>query len=461
MYDLVIRNGLLITANNEFVADLAITGETIAALGHGLVGRQTLDAQGLYVLPGAIDGHVHMHLATAYGYTADDFYQGSVAAAFGGVTTFIDFVDPLPQQSLSEALDRRRAEADDQVVVDYGLHMTLSGAWLASRPDWRAEVPDVYARGCYSFKLYMAYPDYYLSDDALLQALEAVAEVGGLAVVHAENWPVIQTLTQRFVAQGQVEPYWHPISRPAVMEGEAVHRVLAMARLCGARVLIFHISCMEAAQEVRYAKGLGQVAYAETCPHYLLLDDSCYVRPRPEALRFLCQPPIRERAQQDRLWQALQAGTLDIVSTDHCPHPDEQKQRGADNFSLTAGGIAGIETRLALLHTFGVRAGRLTRPQWVNACCTRPAQIHGLAHKGRLQPGADADIVLFDPQRRVKYSAAHLHSAIDYSQYEGVEVVGAPVVTISRGEVVVAAGELRGQAGRGRFVARAARPFPN
>lgn len=454
MYDLLIQNGLLITAGSEFVADLAITGETIAAIGHGLVGRQTIDAAGYYVLPGAVDGHVHMHLATAYGHTADGFYQGSVAAAFGGVTTFIDFVDPLPQQPLSEALDRRREEADGQVVVDYGLHMTLTGALLAARPNWRAEMPEVRAQGCYSFKLYTTYPGYYLPDDALFQALEAVAEVDGLAVVHAENWPVIQTLTQRFVAQGQVEPRWHPVSRPAVMEGEAVHRVLAMARLCGARVLIFHISCGEAAQEVRYAKALGQAAYGETCPQYLVLDDSCYARPRPEALRFLCQPPIRERAQQDRLWRALAAGTLDIVSTDHCPHPDAQKQRGAENFTLTAGGISGVETRLALLHTLDVRAGRLTRQQWVDVCCTRPAHIHGLAHKGRLQPGADADVVLFDPQRRVTIQAAHLHSAIDYSQYEGVEVVGMPVMTISRGEVVVAEGELRGNAGRGRFLAR-------
>lgn len=454
MYDLVIQNGLLVTDGGEFVADLAISGETIAAIGRGLVGRQTLDAAGLYVLPGAVDGHVHMHLATAYGHTADGFYQGSVAAAFGGVTTFIDFVDPQPQQSLGEALDRRREEADGQVVVDYGLHMTLTGALLAARPTWRAEVAEVRAQGCYSFKLYTAYPGYYLPDDALFQALEAVAGVDGLAVVHAENWPVIQTLTQRFVALGQVEPRWHPVSRPAVMEGEAVHRVLAMARLCGARVLIFHISCVEAADEVARAKVLGQTAYGETCPQYLVLDDTCYARPLAEALRFLCQPPVRERAQQDQLWQALAAGTLDIVSTDHCPHPDEQKQRGAGNFTLAAGGISGVETRLALLHTFGVRAGRLTRQQWVEVCCTRPAQIHGLAHKGRLQPGADADIVLFDPQRHVTYGAANLHSAIAYSQYEGVEVVGVPVVTISRGEVVVADGELRGRVGRGRFVGR-------
>lgn len=454
MVDLVIQNGLLVTASTEFVADVAITGETITEIGHGLTGRQTLDAAGLYVLPGAVDGHVHMHLATGYGHTADGFDQGSVAAAFGGVTTFIDFVDPQPQQSLSEALDRRRAEADGQVMVDYGLHMTLTGPLLAARPTWRQEVRAVRNQGCYSFKLYTAYSGYYLPDDALFQALEAVAEVDGLAVVHAENWPVIQTLTQRFVAEGRVEPRWHPVSRPAVMEGEAVHRVLAMARLSGARVLVFHMSCGEAVAELARAKTSGQVAYGETCPQYLVLDDACYKRPLTEALRFLCQPPIRERAQQARLWQALADGTLDIVSTDHCPHPDAQKQRGAGNFTLTAGGISGVETRLALLHTVGVRTGRLTRSQWVNLCCTRPAQIHGLAHKGRLEPGADADVVLFDPQRRTTFSAAHLHSAIDYSQYEGVEVTGVPVVTISRGEVIVADGELRGRAGRGRFVAR-------
>lgn len=451
-YDLVVRGGRIITASHEFSADVAVAGEKIAAIGQRLSGRRTLDADGLWVLPGAVDGHVHLSLRTSYGRTADDFYQGTLAAAFGGVTSIVDFVDPRPDQPLLEALAERRAEADGRVVIDYGLHMTLTGPLIAARPAWHSEVIAVRKAGCYSFKLYTAYPGYYLPDDALLQALEAVASVDGLAVVHAENWPVIQTLTRRFVKAGQIAPYWHPLSRPAVTEGEAVQRVLALARLAGARVLIFHISCTEAALALAHAQ--GQEAFGETCPHYLILDDSIYTRPLSEALRMICQPPIRQHTQQDALWDAIGRNTLTVVSTDHCPHPDEQKQAGAADFTRTAGGISGIETRLALMHTFGVGRGRLTRQHWVDLCCTTPARVFGLANKGDLVPGADADIVLFDPTRRVTLRAADLHSAIPYSQYEGVELTGYPVVTISRGAVIVTNGQFDGQPGRGRFCVR-------
>lgn len=453
-YDLVIRRGRVITATHELTADVAVAGEKIAAIGHGLTGRRTLDADGLYVLPGAVDGHVHLSLHTSYGRTADDFYQGSVAAAHGGVTSFVDFVDPRPEQPLLQALAERRAEADGRVVIDYGLHMTLTGPMIATRPAWRGEVPLARQAGCYSFKLYTAYPGYYLPDDALLQALEAVAAVDGLAVVHAENWPVIQTLTRRFVAAGQVEPRWHPHSRPAITEGEAVNRVLALARLTGARVLIFHISCAEAGHALALARADGQIAFGETCPHYLVLDDSAYLHPRPEALRFLCQPPIRDHLEQQALWRALAGRSLDVISTDHCPHPDEQKQAGADDFTRTAGGISGIETRLALMHTFGVRTGQISRPRWVELCCSAPARLFGLPGKGELLPGADADIVLFDPARQVTLRATTLHSAIPYSQYEGIQVSGYPVTTLSRGEIIVDDGQFIGQAGRGRFCVR-------
>ncbi|MFZ1551602.1 MAG: dihydropyrimidinase [Anaerolineae bacterium] len=453
-YDLVIRGGRVITATHELTADVAIDGEKIAAIGRGLHGRRTLDADGLLVLPGAVDGHVHLNLRTAYGRTADDFYQGTVAAAFGGVTSIVDFVDPRPDQPLPEALAERRGEADGRAVIDYGLHMTLTGPMIATRPAWRDEAPLVRRAGCYSFKLYTAYPGYYLPDDALLQALEAVAAVDGLAVVHAENWPVIQTLTRRFVDAGQVEPRWHPHSRPAITEGEAVQRVLALARLTGARALIFHISCAEASHALALARAQGQVAYGETCPHYLVLDDSAYLRPLPEALRFLCQPPIRGLDEQQALWRAVAGGDLDVISTDHCPHPDEQKQAGATDFTRTAGGISGIETRLALMHTFGVRRGLLSRSRWVELCCTAPARIFGLPGKGEILPGADADIVLFDPTRPVTLSAAGLHSAIPYSQYEGVQVTGYPVTTLSRGEVIIADGQFSGRPGRGRFCVR-------
>ena len=449
-YDVVIKKGRIITAGEDFVGDVAISGETIAALGQNLRGTQEIEAAGLYVIPGAVDGHVHLQMALAGLVTADNFEQGTMAAACGGVTSVIDFVEPAKGQSLVEALDRRREEADGQVVIDYGLHMTLPDP----DPAILAQTSQVYAQGCATFKLYTAYPGLYLADDELYRALLAVAEAGGLAVVHAENYPVITEVWRRFKAEGKVEARWHPHSRPAVTEAEAVNRVLSIAHLAGARTLIFHISCGEAAQEVAQAKARGWAAFGETCPHYLTLPDDIYEREAMPGGWFICQPPIRGSAQAAALWQALKAGVIDLISTDHCPFSAEAKRRGEQNFMLTPGGVSGLETRLALIHTFGVLSGQLTLNRWVESCCTLPADLHGLRRKGHLAPGYDADIVLFDPGRKITYSAETLHSNLDYTPYEGITVTGAPLMTISRGEVIVEQNQYVGRRGRGRFVKR-------
>jgi dihydropyrimidinase len=449
-FDLVIKNGRIITASEDFVADLALSGEKIAALGHHLTGTREIDASGLYVIPGAIDGHVHLQMALDDLMTADNFEQGTIAAAFGGVTTVIDFVAPEKEQNLLEALEWRRAQADNQVVIDYGLHMTLVDA----DPLILAQVADVYAAGCATFKLYTAYPDSYLPDDQLYRAMLAIADTGGLAVVHAENYPVITEVWRRLLAQGKVEAKWHPYSRPEVTEAEAVNRVLAIAHLAGVPALIFHLSCGEAAREVALAKERGWTAFGETCPQYLTLPDDIYERPETPGTWFICQPPIRGSAQAAALWQSLAQGSIDIISTDHCPWPTEAKKLGETNFTQTPGGVPGLENRLALAHTFGVRAGHITLNRWVEACCTLPADLHGLTHKGHLMPGYDADIVLFDPHQEVTYSPDNLHSNLTYTPYAGVTVTGAPVTTISRGQVIVEAGQFVGRRGHGRFVKR-------
>ncbi len=449
-YDLVIRGGRIVTAEGERDADLAVEGERIAAVGGGLRGRREIDARGLYVLPGAVDGHVHLDLDLGTVRSADGFGQGSVAAAFGGVTSVVEFVDPAKGEPLTDALERRLAQADGQALIDYGFHMTL----LDASPEILAGVPDAYAAGCATFKLYTAYPDYYLNDGELYRALGAVAGAGGMAVVHAENWPVVEEIRRRFAEEGKLEARWHPESRPALAEAEAVHRVLSIARLAGARAMIFHISCIEAADELRRAKERGWDAYGETCPHYLVFPDGIYDRPDMPGTWFICQPPIRGAEQAASLWGAVSGDVLDVISTDHVAFPAEQKRRGEGNFLAAPGGIAGIENRLALMHHFGVGSGRISRSRWVDLCCTRPARLFGFDRKGRLEPGFDADIVLFDPVRPHTITAERLHQGIDYTPYQGMRLTGAPVATVSRGEVIVEDGAAAARPGRGRFVKR-------
>lgn len=443
-YDLVVAGGLVVTAEEVFVADVGISGQRIAAVGTGLRGERQLDARGLYVLPGAIDGHIHLTDPTFPPYaipTADSFATASAAAAFGGVTTIVDFAQPAVGQPLLEELERRLSDAAES-VVDYALHLNLRDP----DPARLAEIPAVFARGVPSFKLYMAYEGYRLPDVAIFRAMEAVAAENGLAIVHAENDDVIVELGRRLAAEGKTGPRWLGAMCPSVTEGEAVHRAVALAGLAGARLLVFHISCAEGVREVGLAKERDQAVLGEATSHHLVLTDEAL---QPEDLRaqsLAVRPPIRDAAHRRELWRGLAEGALDIVSTDHCPrHPLETHHPA---------GVSGIEARLALVHTFGVLAGRIGLTRWVEVCCTGPADVFALSGKGRLLPGYDADIVLFDPEREVALSPRTLHSPIDFSSYEGVTVKGFPVTTISRGEVVVEDGKLLAGPGRGRFLER-------
>jgi dihydropyrimidinase len=450
MLDLVICNGTLVTAEATMRADLGIAGGQIAAVARGLAGRETIDAAGMLVLPGAIDEHVHLQMPVGEFASSDDFYSGTVAAACGGTTTVIDFVEPEPGQSLIEALAARRAEAEGKVAVDYGLHMTLSCA----DDETLAQVPASIEAGVASFKLYMAYEGLRLDDGGLLRALVALREQGGRALVHAENHHAIAHLTARVLAQGRRGPENHPLTRPAVMEAEAIHRLLALAHVADTPLLVAHLSCALGLEEVRAARARGQTVWVETCPQYLLLDELEYRRPGFEGAKFVMAPPPRTQADRSALWGGLAAGEVDTVATDHCPFFYEtQKTRGRDDFSRIPGGAPGIETRLVLLYTHGVRSGRLTAERWVEVCCTEPARRFGLApRKGTLAVGADADVVIFDPERQVTLAAEALHQNVDYTPYEDWEVKGYPVTALSRGEVVVRDGEFVGAAGRGQFL---------
>jgi dihydropyrimidinase len=446
-HDLVIKGGQLITPHDAFTADIGISDERIAALGHGLSGRREIDARGLYVIPGAIDGHVHLtdpDYAPLYPPNADSFAVGTRAGAFGGVTSLVDFAAPKAGLDLVEALERRRRQADGQVVTDYALNLTLRD----TDPERLKELPAIFERGVTSIKMFMAFEGYALNDVTIFRAMEIVAARQGLAVLHAENFDIIREL-RRTATKGEAGPESHLATCPSVTEGEAVHRVIAFAKHTGARLLLYHQSCEEGVREIRLAKARGQAVYGEVCVAYLVYTSANYRRTPERGYTILVSPPIREAHHQAALWQALADGTLDIVSSDHGARSREPGQPGR--------GVSSIEARLALVHHFGVRTGRLSVNRWVEVCCTNPARIFGLPRKGQLVPGHDADLVLFDPNKAVTLTPETLHSAIDYCSYDGLTVTGYPVVTVSRGEVIVEEGRFVGQPGRGRFIERGAR----
>jgi dihydropyrimidinase len=452
--DQVIRGGTIVTATQTFVADVGVTSGTIAAIAPDSKwsAAETIDARGYYVFPGFIDTHVHFSLPIGDLVSTDDFHTGTVAAACGGTTTVLDFVHPARGQSLVEAAALRRREADGRAVIDYGLHVAITDA----SPVRLAEIPTLIQAGYTSFKLYTAYDAVMLDDADLLAALFALAEHKGFPLVHCENHGAAIVLTWRLLTAGHTDPTAHPLARPPLIEAEAVNRVLTLARLARVPVCIAHLTCGESLAVLKAAQCEGQPAYAETCPQYLLLSDRDYARPAFEGAKFVLAPPLRDPANHDVLWSALVDGIVQMVSTDHCPwNFAEQKDRGRHDFSRIPGGAPGVETRIPLLFSHGVGAGRLTLNQLVAVCATTPARLFGLyPRKGTIAVGSDADLVLFHPTWERTISQAMLHQQVDYTPYEGWPVRGYPHTVLSRGRVVVREGQFVGPAGGGRFVAR-------
>lgn len=449
MLDLVITNGTIVTSDAIFRADVGVLGKRIAAIGEKLAGARTIDASGKYVIPGGVDIHVHMQMPAGNGVVSSDtFHTGTRAAALGGTTTIVDFVEPEPQETLLDALVARRAEADPQVVIDYGLHMTVGPSEIAKLE----QIPAAYEAGCGSFKLYTAY-DFRLHDGELMQAFEAIKRAGGLPVIHAENWDVITTLVARNLAAGRTSPHWHPRSRPEVMEGEAVGRVIDVATYVGVPLHVFHVSCAAAASRISEARRRGLPITGETCPQYLFLTQDAYDAPGEQGCLPVCSPPLRSYADQEALWQALAHDDLQIVTTDHCPFTRSEKARGLGDFSRIPGGVPSIEMRLSAVYQ-GVLRGRFSLNRWVELCCTGPARLAGLLSKGVIGIGFDADLVLFDPVRRVTLSKGMLHEQVDWTPYEGLPVQGWPALVLSRGEVIVEDRKCTAAPGRGRFLSR-------
>jgi len=455
----LIRGGTVVTASDRYRGDVLIEDEKIAAVAtsfEGMNADRTIDAAGKFVIPGGIDVHTHLDMPFGGTTSADDFESGTIAAAHGGTTSIVDFAIQYRGQTLRHALDAWRAKAEGKAAIDYGFHMIVTDLNDAVE----AEMDQLVREGVTSFKLFMAYPGVFMLDDAsIFRALLRTRENGGTIFMHAENGGVIDVLVKRALAEGKTAPKYHALTRPARAEAEATHRAIALAEIAGVPIYIVHLSAAEALEMVTEARDRGLPAYAETCPQYLFLSYDNYEEPGFDGAKYVMSPPLRPKETQDRLWRGLASNDLQAVSTDHCPFcMKEQKELGRDDFSKIPNGAPGIETRMSLLHDGGVKTGKISWNRYVELTSTSPAKIFGLfPRKGTIAPGSDADIVVFDPERKQTLSAKTLHMKVDYNPYEGREVSGVSEVVLSRGRVIVEKGKFTGRAGAGSFLKRSPR----
>ncbi|WP_298010674.1 MULTISPECIES: dihydropyrimidinase [Anaerolinea] len=463
---LLIRNGTLITAAETFRADILIEGEKIAAIGASLSApdAEVLDAEGKLVLPGGVDVHTHFDLPMFGTVSSDDHYTGHKAAAFGGTTTVIDFVSQ-DMPALRQCVEAWHARVGGKAAVDYSFHMNITRIY----PDTLAELPTLLEEGISSIKVFTAYNNRLrLPDDDILRVMRVAGKHGILTLMHAENGDVIELLVAEALAQGHTEPIWHARTRPAWSAVEAVLRGAALAGMAEAPLYVVHMNAAGEVDMLAYARDQGVPVMGETCPQYLFFSEEDLQR--PDGAKWICSPPVRTPADQERLWQGLAQGTLQAIATDHCPffydgtQPIEYegkrvaipgKELGKDDFTRIPNGLPGVGDRLPILWTYGVGAGRLTPNQFVALTATQPARIFGLyPQKGALLPGADADIVLWDPSRQVTYGVQYAHHRTDYNLYEGWELQGFPETVLLRGQIIVQRGEWRGRPGMGRFLRR-------
>lgn len=451
---ILIRNGRVVAADLDEVTDVFIEGETIAAMGPSLPQSADilLDASNRLVIPGGIDVHTHLDAPVGGTLSSDDFETGTRAAVFGGTTSIIDFAMQERGRSLGEALDRW-LEKGFRSTIDFGLHMIVVDLPLG-RLD---EIRGIVDLGVTSIKLFMAYPGAMMSDDSsILRVMERCRDVGALVCVHAENGLAIDHLVRSALARGETAPVHHALTRPPDLEAEATHRAIVLASLGGAPLYVVHVSCAEAANEIRRARERGLPVAGETCPHYLLLSMQDLERPAPDGAKFVLTPPLRDASNHLPLWEALRRDDLQVVSTDHCPFfLARQKLADTTDFTRIPNGGPGIEHRLELLYHFGVNGGKIPLRRWVDLVSTAPARLFGLyPRKGAIRVGSDADIVLWNPDLRKTISAATHHMNVDYSMYEGVAVTGGAETVLARGEILLRDGLWCGRRGRGRFLKR-------
>lgn len=456
--DLKIVNGTVVTANKTLRADVGIAKGKVVKIARKIKepAQEELDAKGLYVFPGGIDVHTHLDMPFGGTVSSDDFRTGTIAAAFGGTTTIVDFAIQGKEMTLKDTLDTWMKKAEGKAVTDYGFHVAITHLDDAIME----EIGQMVALGVPSFKCFLAYKGALMIDDgALYRVLLKSKSAGALVMIHGENGDVLDVLIKDLLAQGKTEPKYHALSRPPEAEGEATGRAIAIAQMAKAPIYIVHLSCKEALEKVKAARDLGFPAFAETCPQYLLLSYQNYLEPDFGGAKYVMSPPLRDKSNWKVLWKGLAEGDLQVVSTDHCPFNFKgQKEKGRDNFAAIPNGAPGIEHRPPLLFSEGVNKKRITLNRFVELVSTSPAKLFGLfPEKGTVAVGSDADLVLFDPKAPFTISARTQHQNVDYTPYEGFKGKGVAKVVIANGQVIVRDGEFLGKPGAGRFLKR--KPF--
>jgi dihydropyrimidinase len=452
---LLIKNGRIVTAADDYNADIFIEGEQIKAIGNNLPfeADTSFDASGMLVLPGGVDPHVHLDMPFMGTFSSDTHETGTRAALFGGTTTVIDFVLQKQGHSLREALDEWNGRAEGNAVGDYSFHMAVTDYNDRIKPEIKEMIVD---EGITSFKTFMAYKGALMIDDRqMIGLMEEVKKQGGLINVHATNGDMIDYLIQKHRSEGKLSPLYHYLSQPEVTEAEASERFVDMANYTGCPGYIVHLTCEGALNAVRNATRRNQKVFVETCIQYLILDASLYEKDG-EGAKWVMSPPLRQKKDQETLWAGINQGLVNVVATDHCPFLWEQKLMGANDFSKIPNGHPAIENRMELLYSEGVNKGRITLNKFVEVACTNPAKIFGMfPRKGTLAVGSDADIIIFDPSEKHTLSAQTHHMNVDYSGYEGWEVTGKVKTVLLRGKVVIDQNKCLVEKGYGKFIKRA------
>ncbi len=452
------RNGLIVNATGRYTADVYAEGDKIKAIGTDLdnTADEVVDAKGKYILPGAIDPHTHISMPFMGTFAQDDYQTGTIAAACGGVTCVVDFDLQQKGETLLQAIERKKALAEGKACIDYSLHPAVM--------DPRPEIIDEVKQACRdygtpSFKIFMVY-DFRVDDATMIKLLEETKKHGGLVQVHAENVYIIQHMNEVLAREGKLEPYYHAVSRPNIAEEEAIYRASKMVELTGSRIYIVHLSSKEGLWKVKEARDRGLNVYAETCPQYLVLDEERYKEPDWNGAKYVMSPPLRTKESNAALWQGLRGGDLQVVATDHCPFDFKGKKDmfGKDDYKKIPNGAPGIETLLMVVHSEGVVKGRISLERMVDVLSTGTARMFGLKDKGEVAVGKDADIVVFDPNRKFTITQSKLHMNVDYTPYEGLQVTGMPSAVYCRGKQVARWNdqqlEFVGEIGRGRFIKR-------
>ncbi len=450
----LIKNGRIITATDDYSADILIDGETVSAIGKNLPMKadRTIDAKGKLVIPGGIDPHVHMELPFGGTVSSDDFKTGTIAAAFGGTTTIIDFAIQSKGMTMTQAHEAWIAKSEGKCAIDYGWHMAITKFENADR----AEMKKLYDAGVTTFKIFLAYPNVLMIDQpTVYRVMKNAGELGGLTLVHAENGEAIEERIRILVSEGKNEPKYHAVSRPPIMQADGVARAVKVAEFAKAPVFIVHVSCESAMMEIVRSRDDGNPAYGETCTQYLFLDESYYDKPNFEGAKYVFTPPLVPKENIEPLWKGLKLGYLQEVSTDHCPFFFKgQKELGKETFTKIPNGGPGVEDRLSM--TFhGAMQRSFSLNKFIDITSTASAKMFGMfPRKGTIAVGSDADIVIFDPEKERTISAKTHHMNCDYSLFEGWKIKGEPQTVLSRGKVIIEDGQYKGRPGEGKFIKR-------